>query len=75
MKKKQFKTKTLFSVDLTLYKDGRVELTDVQGVVYDVRNKDDTNLTEAQYEDIVNKQFSFWQMVKRYKLVILQGGK
>lgn len=70
MKQKQIDS--LFSVGLTLYDDGRVELKDVQGNVYEIRNKDDTVLTALQYEDIVNKQLSYWSIVKRYKLIVLQ---
>ena len=67
---KKIKIQSLFPCELTLYQNGEVEMTDITGISYEVRDKSTgTYITKVQYDDIINDRMGFWSIAKRYNLV------
>jgi hypothetical protein len=67
---KKIKIQSLFPCELTLYQNDEVEITDITGISYSVKDKSTgTFITKAQYDDIINDHLGFWSIAKRYNLV------
>lgn len=70
MKKPLIKIQTLFPVQIWMLENGKTLLKDIQQNVYEVRTLDNKLLTEQDYDSIVEKQLSYWELRSQYRLTI-----
>jgi len=75
MTSKKIKIQSLFPVELILYADFRVEMIDISGNVYEIRNRDNSLLTEKQYNEICENQWGYWSISKRFNLIVKAKGE
>ena len=54
--------------------NGKVYIIDTQRHEYEVRNKDNSPLTEEQFNEIWQKGYGYWSIAKRYNLIVQPKG-
>jgi hypothetical protein len=70
MSTNRIKIQSLFPVELAIYEDGEVEITDITGISYAIKDKATGNyINFGQCDEIINHKLGFWEIAKRYNLV------
>jgi hypothetical protein len=70
MKEKTTKITSFFPVELILCDNGKVLLRDYQENVWTITNKDNSNITEDQYNLILENQMGFWEIAHKFNLTL-----
>ena len=65
---KTYKTTNFFPVEL-IHEDDKVTIIDCEGIKWEVQNKDNSLLNEAQYDTICAEDLGFWDVASLYKLI------
>lgn len=75
MKTNHTKVEGLFSVDICRdVQNGQVYIIDTQRNEYEVRTKDGQPLSEEQFNEIWQKGYGYWSIVKRYQVIVCPKG-
>ena len=57
-----------FPVDLEIFPDGKVIVTDVEDVSHIITHKDGSPLSKMDVDFIVIERMSYWSISKKYRL-------